>query len=113
MRTHQHGNNATLSHPPATTDLAADAAPVKAAAAAMTDAVAQEAHRFGEMAKAWWQHNADLVRDAADTVRDEAGALSERGQRYVRDEPVKSVLIAAAFGAAVTGLAMLALKRDR
>lgn len=111
MRTTPQGNHATLSHPPA--DLAVDTAPMKAAAAAMTDAVAQEANRFGEMAKAWWHSNADLVREAAGTVRHEAGALSDRGQRYVRDEPVKSVLIAAAFGAAVTGLVMLTLRRDR
>lgn len=111
MRANPNGSHATATHP--STDLAPDTAPVKAAAAAMGDAVAQEAHRFGEMAKAWWHHNADLVRDAAGTVRDEASALSERGQRYVRDEPVKSVMIAAVFGAAVTGLVMLALRRDR
>ncbi|MBL8347103.1 MAG: hypothetical protein JNN03_16810 [Rubrivivax sp.] len=108
-----HTDNATLARAPVGADTAADAAPIKAAASAMTDAVAQEAHRFGEMARTWWQSNAELVREAVGTVRDEAGALGERGQRYVRDEPVKSVLIAAAVGAAVTGLVMLALKRDR
>jgi len=108
-----HSNTTTLTRTPADADVAADTAPIKAAASAMTDAVAQEAHRFGEMAKTWWQHNAELVREAAGTARDEADALGERGQRYVRDEPVKSVLIAAAVGAAVTGLVMLALKRDR
>lgn len=108
-----HSNTTTLARTPADAELGADTAPIKAAASAMTDAVAQEAHRFGEMAKSWWQHNAEAVREAAGTVREEAGALSERGQRYVRDEPVKSVLIAAAVGAAVTGIAMLALRRDR
>jgi len=111
MRVTSNGSHANTPHPG--TELAPDTGPMKAAAAAMGDAAVQEAHRFGEMAKAWWHHNADLVREAAGTVREGAGALSERGQRYVRDEPVKSVVIAAAVGAAVTGLVMLALKRDR
>jgi ElaB/YqjD/DUF883 family membrane-anchored ribosome-binding protein len=108
-----HSDNSTLARTPVGADLPADAAPIKAAASAVTDAVAQEAHRFGEMAKTWWHNNAELVREAAGTVRDEAGALGERGERYVRDEPVKSMLIAAAVGAAITGLVMLALKRER
>lgn len=108
-----HTNTTPLARTPLDADGAADAAPIQAAASAMTDAVAQEARRFGEMASTWWRQNADLVREAAGNVRDEASELGERGQRYVRDEPVKSVLIAAAFGAAVTGLVMLALKRDR
>ena len=104
-------NNTALPHTAA--DLAAEASQVQAAAAEMTDAVANEAKRFGEIAKAWWQQNAGLVANAASTVRDEAGALGNRGYRYVRNEPLKSVLIAAGVGAAITGLLALALKRDR
>src|SRR5215468_10915795 len=78
-----------------------------------TDTIAQEANRFGELAKAWWNRNADLLRDAAGTMRDEAAAFSTRTRLYVKDEPVKSVLVAAAVGAALTGLLMLAMKRDR
>jgi ElaB/YqjD/DUF883 family membrane-anchored ribosome-binding protein len=77
------------------------------------DAIAQEALRFGELARAWWQRNADLARDTAGAVRDRAAAFSSRTRLYVKDEPVKSVVLAAAAGAAVTALLMLLMKRDR
>jgi len=77
------------------------------------DAIKEEANRFGELAKAWWNRNADLLRDAAGTLRDEANAISTRTRLYVKDEPVKSVLLAAAVGAALTSLLMLVMKRDR
>jgi ElaB/YqjD/DUF883 family membrane-anchored ribosome-binding protein len=83
------------------------------AASEAGDALAQEAVRFGELARTWWQRNADFVRDAAGTVRDEAAALGTRTRLYVKDEPVKSVLVAAAFGAVMTGLLMLLMRRDR
>jgi ElaB/YqjD/DUF883 family membrane-anchored ribosome-binding protein len=83
------------------------------AAADAGETIAQEAARFGELAKSWWHRNADIVRDAAGTMRDEAAAFSDRTRLYVKDEPVKSVLVAAAVGAAVTGLLLLFLKRDR
>jgi len=83
------------------------------AAAEARDAISQEAARFGELAKAWWQRNADLARDAAGVVRDQASALGSRTRLYVKDEPVKSVLVAAACGAALTSLLMLLMKRDR
>jgi ElaB/YqjD/DUF883 family membrane-anchored ribosome-binding protein len=77
-----------------------------------TDTIAQEANRFGELARAWWSRNADLLRDTAGTMRDEAAAFSNRTRLYVKDEPVKSVLVAAAVGAALTGLLVLIMKRD-
>jgi ElaB/YqjD/DUF883 family membrane-anchored ribosome-binding protein len=83
------------------------------AAGEMSDSLSQEANRFGELARSWWQRNADVVRDAAGTVRDEAAAMGSRTRLYVKDEPVKSVLVAAAVGALVTGLLMLMMKRDR
>jgi ElaB/YqjD/DUF883 family membrane-anchored ribosome-binding protein len=82
------------------------------AAAEARDAISQEAVRFGELARAWWQRNADLARDAAGAVRDQATAFGTRTRLYVKDEPVKSVLVAAAVGAAVTGLLLLLMKRD-
>jgi ElaB/YqjD/DUF883 family membrane-anchored ribosome-binding protein len=39
--------------------------------------------------------------------------MGSRTRLYVKDEPVKSVLVAAAVGALVTGLLMLMMKRDR
>lgn len=83
------------------------------AAGQAADTIGQEAARFGELARSWWQRNADVVRDAAGSVRDEASALGSRSRLYVKDEPVKSVLIAAGVGAALMGLLMLLLKRER
>jgi ElaB/YqjD/DUF883 family membrane-anchored ribosome-binding protein len=48
----------------------------------------------------------EQARHAASIVRDRASAAKERTARYVADEPVKAVLLAAAAGALVTGLAM-------
>jgi ElaB/YqjD/DUF883 family membrane-anchored ribosome-binding protein len=86
---------------------------IPTAAAEAGETIAQEAARFGELAKSWWQRNADVVRGAAVTVRDEAAAIGNRTRLYVKDEPVKSVVMAAAVGAIVTGLLMLLMRRDR
>lgn len=83
-----------------------------AAAAEATDAVTQEARRFGDLMRAWWTRNANVVRDAAGSVRDEAAAMGSRTRLYVKDEPVKSVLVAAALGAALTGLLMWLFRRE-
>jgi ElaB/YqjD/DUF883 family membrane-anchored ribosome-binding protein len=48
----------------------------------------------------------DQARHAANVVRDQASAAKERTARYVADEPMKSLLLAAAAGALMTGLAM-------
>ena len=78
----------------------------------MTDAAVKEATRISDLARDWMQRYARSAMDAAGTVRDQALVANERTQRYVRDEPVKAVLIAAAAGAVVTGLLMMAT-RDR
>ena len=59
--------------------------------------------------------------DGMDAVRQSAGEVRERGMRavdstrgYVRDEPLKSLVIAAVVGAAVIGLVeLLRSRRDR
>jgi ElaB/YqjD/DUF883 family membrane-anchored ribosome-binding protein len=59
--------------------------------------------------------------DALDTVRDTSRQLRRQAQHtsdstvdFIRDEPVKSVLIAAAAGAALTGLiSLLSRPRER
>jgi ElaB/YqjD/DUF883 family membrane-anchored ribosome-binding protein len=59
--------------------------------------------------------------DGYDAARQQAAALRERGERavdstrgYVRDEPVKSLLIAAAVGAAVIALVeVVRIRRSR
>lgn len=77
----------------------------------VTEAARAEAVKLGEVAKQWLHQTGDQARHAVDQVRQEAHALNERGQQYVREQPVKSVLIAAAAGAALAGLVALALKR--
>lgn len=76
------------------------------------DTVAQEASRFGELARNWFTRNATAVRDAAGTMRDGASALGSRTRLYVKDEPVKSVVVAAAFGAVLTGLLLWLFRRE-
>jgi len=54
------------------------------------------------------------VRDSASQVRERATGIGDMTVRYVRDEPVKSVLIAAATGAALVALvSLINSRRDR
>lgn len=77
----------------------------------VASAVREEGQKLGEVAKEWLSQTGDHARAAVDQVRHEAHVLNERSQQYVRDEPVKSVLLAMAAGAALTGLIALALRR--
>jgi ElaB/YqjD/DUF883 family membrane-anchored ribosome-binding protein len=61
----------------------------------------------------------DLARRSADMARDRAALVKESAQRYsdatvgyIKDEPVKSILIAAAAGAALMALVSLLSRRD-
>ncbi len=76
------------------------------------------ASTLGAAAREALDHNQEAVKagkeavhDLATTVQREALAAGERTQRYVRDEPVKAMLMAAAAGAALTGLLMAAKRR--
>lgn len=73
---------------------------------------AEESDRLGAHLRGWLNEQANAARHAASSIRSEAVAASDRTQRYVRDEPIRSMLIAAAAGALITGLAM-ALGRRR
>lgn len=68
------------------------------------EAAERDAARFAEIARDWWQRNAQSASEAAHAVRGETEALSRRTESYVRDEPMKAVLIAAAVGAVVASL---------
>jgi ElaB/YqjD/DUF883 family membrane-anchored ribosome-binding protein len=46
----------------------------------------------------------DRAKTASDTAKDQAARAGDRTVGYIRDEPVKSVLIAAAAGAAIAAL---------
>ena len=65
-----------------------------------------------DMARDWWERGSQSARDAAETARARAGEVTVRTQRYMRDEPVKSVIIAAAIGALIAGVVAFS-KRDR
>ena len=67
-------------------------------------AAERDAARFAEIAREWWHRNAQSANEAAHAVRGETEALSRRTETYVRDEPMKAVLIAAAVGAVVASL---------
>jgi len=61
----------------------------------------------------------ELARRSADAVRDRSADIKERAVRtsdmtigYIKDEPVKAILIAAATGAVLMALVSL-LNRDR
>lgn len=81
---------------------------------------AVEAHEQGtakllhlaEQAESFARRSAEALLDGSHQVREKALVASDRTIAYIRDEPVKAVLIAAAAGAAMVALANL-LSRSR
>ena len=63
--------------------------------------------RAAEQASALAQRGLDTVRETSQQLRDKALRASENTVKYVKDEPVKSVLIAVATGAALMALASM------
>jgi ElaB/YqjD/DUF883 family membrane-anchored ribosome-binding protein len=55
----------------------------------------------------------DRARSATETARDQASRAGDRTVGYIRDEPVKSVLIAAAAGAGIAALFGLLARGQR
>lgn len=92
----------------ATRDLEASA---REAAGKLTDAARDEAARWGHKSREQLDRAASSARDMAAAVRQEAANVNDKAQRYVRDEPVKAILIAAAFGVALASLVLLASRR--
>jgi ElaB/YqjD/DUF883 family membrane-anchored ribosome-binding protein len=66
-------------------------------------------HRASELAG----QGVQSVRETTRRLRDGALQLSDGTRQYVRDEPIKSVLIAAATGAVLMGLASLLARAGR
>ena len=60
--------------------------------------------RAGEQAGALAQRSADAVRERAQQLRAQTTRVSDGTLNYIKDEPVKAVLIAAAAGAALVAL---------
>lgn len=70
-------------------------------------AVAPKLVRMAEQAEALAHRSADALRDGSHQLREKTEQASQQTLQYIRDEPVRSVLIAAAAGA--TLMALLAL----
>jgi ElaB/YqjD/DUF883 family membrane-anchored ribosome-binding protein len=67
--------------------------------------------RLAEQAESLARRSADALRDGSHQLRAKAEYASDQTAGYIRDEPFKSVLIAAAVGAALMGLAALLGRR--
>jgi ElaB/YqjD/DUF883 family membrane-anchored ribosome-binding protein len=74
----------------------------------LADRAAPMLERWSARAQNSLHHGVGAMRDASTRVRDQAVHASDATAGYIRDEPFKSVLIAAAIGAAAIGLALLA-----
>lgn len=99
--------------PTATADNSINA--VKKAADSALDGIAQAAsglradvapmiRQAADQASDLAHRGADAVRHSAQNLRDTADAATARTRDYIKDEPVKAVLIAAATGAALMAL---------
>jgi ElaB/YqjD/DUF883 family membrane-anchored ribosome-binding protein len=79
-----------------------------------THKVAQVLARATEQASAMKQLGADSVRDTSQRLTDDAFRVSDSTVRYIKDEPVKAMLIAAAIGATLMALiGVISRPRDR
>lgn len=74
------------------------------------DAAIQSTQRLAHQALEGVSHS---LQSARDQVREGAAQVSDRTVTYIRDEPVKSMLIAAATGAAIVALARFAGRSSR
>ena len=63
--------------------------------------------RLATQAESLARKGLDAVKDSASQVRERAHTVGDVTVRYVKDEPVKAVLIAAATGAALMALVSL------
>lgn len=61
-------------------------------------------NRASEQASALVQRGVDTVRETSQQLQDSAQRASNTTVKYIKDEPVKSMLIAAATGAALMAL---------
>ena len=57
--------------------------------------------RLATQAETLARRSMDAVRDGSQQLREQATEMTDRTTRYVKDEPLKAVLIAAAAGAAL------------
>jgi ElaB/YqjD/DUF883 family membrane-anchored ribosome-binding protein len=70
--------------------------------------------RVGERARGYANDGYDAARERAAALRDRSQQAVESTRGYVKDEPIKSLLIAAAVGAAVIALVeVVRVRRNR
>jgi ElaB/YqjD/DUF883 family membrane-anchored ribosome-binding protein len=70
--------------------------------------------RIGKQARGYAHDGVDAARQAAADLRDRGSRAVDSTRGYVRDEPLKSLLIAAAVGAAVIALVeVVRVRRNR
>lgn len=72
--------------------------------------VTDKVEAFGERAGSMAQGSLNAVREASQQLAHGAQRYGQQGVVYVREEPVKSVLLAAAAGAAIAALVGLAAR---
>lgn len=71
-------------------------------------------NRVGEQAGAMAQRGVDAVRDGSAQLREKALQASDTTVSYIKDEPIKAMLIAAGAGAALMAmLSLMTRSRDR
>jgi len=105
----QSADNAIRSTQRAATD-AIDS--VAGSAQDLRNQVAPLINRAGEQASALAQRGVNAVRDTSQHLRDTAQRATDGTVMYIKDEPLKSMLIAAATGAALMALVGM-LSRSR
>jgi ElaB/YqjD/DUF883 family membrane-anchored ribosome-binding protein len=76
------------------------------------DQAAPMVNRATEKASDLAHRGADAVRESSRQLREKAMSVSDATVGYIKDEPVKSILIAAATGAALMGLVSM-MSRSR
>ena len=80
----------------------------------LTDQAAPMVNRATEKVGELATRSADAVRESTRQLRQTAADASDATVNYIKDEPVKSILIAAATGAALMGLvSMMGRSRGR
>jgi ElaB/YqjD/DUF883 family membrane-anchored ribosome-binding protein len=78
----------------------------------MRDQAAPVINRVAAKAEELARRSADAMRDSSQQIKERAYRAQDMTVGYIKDEPLKSILIAAAAGAALMALVSL-LARDR
>ncbi len=77
------------------------------------DRVAPLVDRFTSQASDYARRGVHAVRDGSLSLRDKAYRASDHTVGYIKDEPIKSILVAAAAGAAIAAIIGYVRSRNR